>query len=366
MIKDIETVNGKIPLTPTVPEQLWVEEWSNQLFTKVETEDFTGWGETLPSAANSREPFSAVIRQLKASLINRDESEIRKIWEVMRRATFSGGYGITTGAISGIDIALWDILGKKNNLPLFALLGGSKEKIGRYASLSRYGNNADAVAAVGNLLNSGYRKIKLHQSKDSTLDAMKQIRENYGYGFDLMADLNCTMEYGRAREFVSRAVKYEPLWIEEPLWPPDDFKSLERLNRIAPIAAGENAFSVQEFRRLLEIDALSYYQPDITKVGGITPMLDILSLLKINGANVAFHNRPHNGWIGIMASVHMAAALNADYIIETPPNEIPDYLEFNGSMDKSYIVPSGPGIGIEPKQDIPVSSESKLLKFSDF
>lgn len=366
MIKDIETVNGEIPLTRTVPEQLWVEEWSNQLFTKVITEDITGWGETLPSAANSREPFSSITTRLKDLLVNRDESGIRKIWEAMRRATFSGGYGVTTGSISGIDIALWDILGKRNNSPVFGLLGGSSDKIGRYASLSRYHNNDDVVTVIGNLIESGYTKIKLHQSRDSTLDAIKKVRGSYGSEIELMADLNCTMGYGTAKDFVTKASKYDPLWIEEPLWPPDDFESLRHLNRIVPVAAGENFFSVHEFKRLLDMDALSYYQPDITKVGGITPMLDILTLLKTNGANVAFHNRPHNGWIGILASAHMAAVFSTDYMIETPPNEIPDSFVFSGKIDKSFIVPSGPGLGIEPKPDIPISSRSKLLKFSDF
>jgi L-alanine-DL-glutamate epimerase-like enolase superfamily enzyme len=282
--------------------------------------------------------------------------------------TITGGYGVTTGAISGIDIALWDIRGKNKKLPINLLLDSSesRSKVQRYASLSRYGTNEGVSDAVKNLVEAGYNSIKIHQHAKDTLDSAKMIREKVGYDFDLMADLNCGFdEYEMAEDFAKDISRFELKWIEEPLWPPDDFEGLKKLNKLTPVAAGENFFSYHEFKRLLDNECLTYYQPDVTKCGGITALESILELFSEYRAKVALHNRPHNGWVGTVASAHVAAALgNSSTIIETPPNEIPgEYYDFEGKLDKKYIEVAGGGLGISPKEPIPESKGSKLLQF---
>jgi L-alanine-DL-glutamate epimerase-like enolase superfamily enzyme len=363
MIKRIDIIEGSIPLTKTNPEQLWVSEWSNQIFVKIQTEQFEGWGEVLPAAGNIREPYVALMNRLREYLLGRDENDIATLWDFMRKMTFTGGYGITTGAISGIDIALWDVLGKKMSLPVCKLLG-SVSSVRRYVSLSRYRNIDDLRIVCGKLLAAGYTSIKLHQPPEDTLDSVKAVRNEFGYGFKLMVDLNCGFNYNMAQEFMKKVQRYDLKWIEEPLWPPDDFKSLKKLNEIGPVAAGENFFSLFEFKQLLEDDSLTYYQPDVTKVGGVTPMIKILKLFEQYRAKVAFHNRPHNGWVGIIASAHLASAAKVDCVIETPPNEIPnEYFHFNVKIQKNTLEVGGPGIGITPREPIPQATNSKLLKF---
>lgn len=367
MIREIQVVNGAIPLTKTEPEQQWIEEWSSQLFVKVVADGVVGWGEVLPAGGSSREPYSAVINRLRDDVVGMDESEISDIWTAMRRMTFSGGYGITTGAISGIDMALWDIAGKKSDLSLARLLGGSgRHRVKRYASLSRYRTTEQAVQVVGWLLARGYGSIKLHQSKKDALETIRLVRQRHGNGFELSADLNCAFSLGAAREFMKRVERYELAWVEEPVWPPDDFDSLKKLNGIGPVAAGENSFSVLEFKRLMEMDALTYYQPDVAKIGGVTPAIEILNLAKTYGAQIAFHNRPHNGWVGTMASAQVATAIAQETIIETPPNEIPEGMfSFAGSLEKNEIQVGAPGLGIFPLDSIPTSDKSKLLRFHE-
>lgn len=365
MIKSIEVLESSIPLTKTDPEQLWINEWSNQIFVKVRTERFVGWGEVLPAAGNMREPYVALLNKLKEYLLGRDENDVATLWDIMRKMTFTGGYGITTGAISGIDIALWDLLGKKMSLPVCKLLGSiSTSSIRRYVSLSRYRSIDDLKIVCGKLLAAGYNSIKLHQPPENTLESVKVLRNEFGYGFELMVDLNCGFGYSKAQDFMKKVQRYELEWVEEPLWPPDDFQSLKKLNKIGPVAAGENFFSFFEFKRLLEDNSLTYYQPDVTKVGGITPMIKILKLCEQYKAKIAFHNRPHNGWIGIIASAHLASVANIDCIIETPPNEIPnEYFHFNGTIQKNSLEVGGPGLGIAPKEPIPQPINSILLKF---
>ena len=364
MLQDLEIVKASIPLDQTDPAQEWIEEWGNQLFIKIKnSENVIGWGEILPAAANSRDPYVALLQVLSDIVISSNEMNIREIWNKLRRLTFSGGYGITTGTISGIDIALWDLLGKVYKIPLSRILGKRQDAVQRYASLSRYSDSNKAIKATESLLFSGYRSIKLHQTSSDTLETVKAVRDNLGYNFDLMVDLNCSMNFDQAKEFMVKASRYELKWVEEPMWPPDDFDSLKRLNEIGPVAAGENFFSVFEFKRLLENNCLTFYQPDVTKIGGITPFMDLLALFKTYGVTVAFHNRPHNGWIGIIASANLGCAYDGNSIVETPPNEIPKLFDFYGKIDKNTLTPDGYGIGIEPAGPLPVSDKTKILKF---
>ena len=364
MIKSLEKIKASIPLTKTEPEQMWLEEWGNQLFVRIENNNGkVAWGEVLAAAGNSRDPYIALLDLLTDYVISADENNIREVWNSMRRLTFSGGYGITTGSISGIDIALWDLLSKESGLSISRLLGKRRSSVDRYASLSRYSDPTKAALAVKNLLSAGYRSIKLHQSWFDTLETVKVIREDSGYDFDLMVDMNCSMDFETARDFMIKSSRYELKWVEEPIWPPDDFDSLRKLNSIAPVAAGENFFSIFDFKRLLEGDCLSYYQPDVAKIGGITPFIEIMGLLKAYNSTLAFHNRPHNGWISIIASASLACSYDGKTLVETPPNEIPGIFSFHGKIDKNSIAPDGAGLGIEPKGEIPLSTSTKMLKF---
>jgi L-alanine-DL-glutamate epimerase-like enolase superfamily enzyme len=364
LIRSIRPVPAAIPLTKTRPIQQWVEEWSTQLFVKVLTSDRTvGWGEILPSATNSREAYVSILKRIAPNLVGQAESNPKSLWTKMRRLTFSGGYGVTTGSISGIDIALWDLAARRARVPLYRLLRGRGGKVKRYASLSRYKRTEDAVKVVGSLIEDGFDSVKLHQTSEDSLEAIRKARVQYGNSFELMADLNCALGFSRAADFMREVQRYELKWVEEPVWPPDDFESLQKLNRIGPVGAGENFFSYFEFKRLMEMDALSYYQPDVMKIGGVTPAIEIIRLAKTQHVKVAFHCRPHNGWIGAMASAHLAALL-PETLVETPPNGVPvEYFSFAGSLDSHAITPRGPGLGIAPKSSIPTSNTSKLLAF---
>ena len=289
MIEEIQIRRGSIPLSETVPPQLWIAEWSNQLFVRLTASGVVGWGEVLPAAGNTREPYIAMIQRFAEGITGENEAGIKKLWKTMRRMSFTGGYGITTGAMSGIDIALWDIRGKKHYSSLFRLLGGkstSPPKFTRYVSLSRYSDNKKLRDAVGNLIEQGYKSIKIHQSAEDTLDGVRILRQSFGKNFELMVDLNCGFSYSAAEEFMRRVGPFELKWIEEPVWPPDDFESLRKLNRIGPVAAGENFFSIHEYRRLLETDSLTFYQPDVAKCGGITALSEIVEAVMSHGSRV--------------------------------------------------------------------------------
>lgn len=365
MIENIEGITASVPLTPTMPEQLWIEQWSRQLYLKATSGNLSGWGEILCTAGNDPRPYKQMMEVLFPAILKRDENDIPGIWDMMRKFTFSGGYGITTGAISGVDIALWDLVSREKGVPLYGKIGGEQNRISRYVSLSRY-RNEDVSEAVRNLIDRGYSRIKLHQSPSETLNAVRTVRRDHGYGFELMADINCGLSPASAMDFAKDISRYELKWIEEPVWPPDDYESLREINRITPVAAGENFFSYHEFRRVLDADALTYYQPDITKVGGITATIPIVNIIREKGGMVAFHNRPHNGWVGIAATAHLASATAPGALLETPPNEVPEeYFSDGNKCTLDYFLPSGQGHGITPSEPLPELRGGSLLKFHD-
>lgn len=360
----IETVATGIPVTRTVTAQAWLREWGHQFYVRIRDESgTTGIGEILTSAGNTPAPYKSLIDILKPFVESIDNLVLPEIWDSLRRLTFSGGYGVTTGAISGIDIALWDLLGKRTNRSISDMVGRKRDVVARYASLSRYKSPELAVKAVEDLVSKGYRAIKLHQTKDNTLETARLVRKSLGFEFDLMADMNCSMAYDAARKFMKEAGRYELKWVEEPVWPPDDFDSLKKLNQIGPVAAGENFFSIFEFRRLLEDGCLSFYQPDVAKIGGVTPYIELMKLFKSYKASLSFHNRPNNGWVGLMTSANLASSFDGWCIVESPPNELPKVFGFSGKIDKTTITPSGPGHGITFKGRLPKAKKQKLLRF---
>ncbi len=349
----IQVVKAGIPLSVTNPPQKWNGQWSFQVYVKAQSHGKNGWGETLPAALNSIDTYSEMIEGFLKIIENSDHHDVRNIWEKMSRSSFSGGYGVTTGAMSAIDIALWDLKARELGVPLSSLLGSNSGKARRYASLSRYNSPEEALQIVMNLADKGFTLVKLHQSDLDTLETMKLIRKELGYDIKIAADMNCAFRFNQAREFVEKMAKFEPRWIEEPLWPHDDYDGLAKLNKIVPIAGGENEFSINQFLAMLQKESLSYYQPDVAKIGGITPLLDLIALFKAYNTGIAFHSRPHNGWVSTIASSCVAIGTGIDAWIETPPTGIPDkYFEHQVTLDKDAISTNGPGISIYPKEPV--------------
>ncbi len=365
LIKSVEPIKSSVPLTPTTPKQLWIDQWSRQLYVKVTSGAATGWGEVLATAGNDPSAYHEMIRTVTPLIIGQDESEPREIWDLIQKYIFSGGYGVTTASLSGIDIAIWDLLSREQKQPMYKLLGGEQHPIERYVSLSRY-RRTEVVEAVRNLLDEGYKMIKIHQSPSESLESIQSIRKELGYNFELMADLNCGFGLEAAKDFAQKVSKLEMKWIEEPIWPPDDYDSLKVVNKIVPVAAGENFFSLNEFRRVLSMHAITYYQPDITKSGGITGGIDIVKMIREAGELISFHCRPHNGWVGIAATAHLASAISPDALLETPPNCIPEENFTNTNMcTNDFIKPAGAGHGIVPIEPLPELKSGGLLRFHD-
>jgi L-alanine-DL-glutamate epimerase-like enolase superfamily enzyme len=272
--------------------------------------------------------------------------------QVQRNLHLFGRYGITMFAISGLDIALWDLAAKVKGVPLHRLLGEARRaRIPAYASLLRIGTPEAVARECQAALRLGYSAIKLHETTAAPVFA---AREAIGAKIPLMVDMNCPMDGATATAFAQSCRDAAPMFIEEPVWPPEDFATLAqvRANGGLDIAAGENACTAQQFRQMMTAGAVSYAQPSVTKVGGITEYLKVVELADEMGVKLAPHS-PYFG-PGLLATLHLTSLRESGFIEVFYMKRAACFwrgrvdVDANGSVE----VPQGPGLGYEPDKEV--------------
>jgi D-galactarolactone cycloisomerase len=318
------------------------------LLVRVETDaGITGWGEGF--GFNLVRTTQQALRELIAPVCVGEElgdtpGLLRKL---ERRFHNFGRNGAVTFALSGLDIALWDIAAKAAGKPLHALLGGAKrDRVPAYASLLRYGDPALVARNTADAVARGYRRIKLHEVD---LACIRAAREAAPPEVPLMLDINCawdTVEQGIA--FCRAVHGMNVRWVEEPIWPPEDFMGIAAVRRDAGvgIAAGECLGSPESLGAMLAAGAVDVVQPSITKMGGITGMLAVRDLAARHGAALVPHC-PYYG-PGLLASLHVLAAAAVEepleyYFADLQAPPYPALIPRDGFV----AVPQAPGLGLE-------------------
>jgi L-alanine-DL-glutamate epimerase-like enolase superfamily enzyme len=325
----------------------------DMLLVRVETDGgVVGWGEAFGHRI-FHATRAAIDTLLGPMCVGRDPAQIAAIHDDLQRALHGvGRNGPTLYALSGIDIALWDIAGKVAGLPLHRLLGGgARADLPAYASLLRYGT-ADAVARyTAQALERGYGLVKLHEITVPEIAAGRRVA---GPEVPIMVDTNCPWTVTEAIHMAQRLAPLDLTWLEEPVWPPEDLAGLAEVRARGgiPTAAGENYGTAWEFRRAFEARALAYAQPSVTKVGGVTELRRVMALGETFGVPVV----PHSAYFGpgLLASIHCIAAMPR----ETPVERF--YCDFADNPLGDAIhpkhgriaVPQGPGLGVDPDPDL--------------
>ena len=227
-------------------------------------------------------------------LIGRDATDIPGLMQdLQRNLHIFGRNGSVSYGLSGIDIALWDLAGKRTGLPLYQMLGGApRQHLSAYASLRRYGDAEIVAANARAAVERGYRSIKIHEIN---LDNIRAVRTAIGPDIRLFLDTNCPWTVEQALANVEALRACDIALFEEPIWPPEDYQGLARVRAAgAATAAGENIYGLHHFRQLFEAGAVSVVQPSATKVGGVTEMREIMALAEAFGVEVM----PHCGYFG--------------------------------------------------------------------
>lgn len=285
------------------------------LLLRIETDDgLVGWGEGFGHFVNPA--TDAVIQTLIGPwFLERDTNAVGPLMDEASRSFFGFGRGGPVQyALSAFDIALWDIAAKRAGVPLFRMLGGECGLLKRYASLMRYGGDLQAVSSnCVKARDAGYSMIKLHERE---LPAFMAARESVGIDVEITVDVNCPWSVAQARDVARQMRGHGFRWLEEPVWPPDDFEGLAKVREEGvAIAAGENIGTLHEFRRCFDAGAVDVAQPSVAKLGGITPMLEVISLAESYDIPVV----PHSFYWGpgYLATAHVAASMREPCLVET-------------------------------------------------
>ena len=269
-ITGVETILLAIPYKPMDPPSPWAEGVRKQLLVRIRTDEvLDGLGEAF--ALGAPRAISAVIEEALAPLLlGESPTAIERLTDKLHRATFLfGRRGLGMFAISGVELALWDLAGKARGVPVYELLGGLVQpRVRAYASLLRYEQPHEVAVAARQAVARGFRAVKLHQTD---VASVRVAREAVGSEVEPMLDVNCPWSPDEAIRVGGALREFDLAWLEEPVWPPEDYRGLARVRAALPmpIAAGENEATVFGFRELIAQQAVAILQPSVTKVGGL-------------------------------------------------------------------------------------------------
>jgi L-alanine-DL-glutamate epimerase-like enolase superfamily enzyme len=346
-ITDVRAIPLAIPTTAAEKHSPWWGRHQRQVIVQVHSDEgLIGLGEAF--ALGGQAPVCRVIEDtLKPLIVGQDPTRVEYLADLMQRGT--GGFarrGLGLFAISGVEIALWDLLGKARGLPLYELLGGlTRPRLAGYASLLRYSTPADVGAACEQRAAAGFKAIKLHQID---VASVKAAREAVGPNVDIMLDTNCPWTPAEALKMARAFEPYNLAWLEEPIWPPEEYDALAALRRVAPmpIALGENEGTAFGFREIIGKGAADVLQPSVIKVGGISEVKKIAVLAAAASVTVV----PHSFYFGpgLAATLHLAATFTGNGLVELPSfsHEVSLLEQPLVAQDGTIAPPSGPGLGI--------------------
>lgn len=314
------------------------------------------------SAFTSKALVEGALKLLRPFLIGERADEPMRVSERLRQSTFwQGRGGSVEHAISGLDIALWDLMGKICKQPVSRLLGGNyRSKIKPYGSIlfdepPRLREKLQATVARGfKAIKLGWRPFGRRDSKTDEL-LMRTARDTVGPTVELMVDAGGSEQYWPhgykwALQTAKMLANYDVVWFEEAL-PPDDLEGFIELRRHAPlpIATGEVLTRRQSFRPYIERRAVDVIQPDCTKCGGISEAIRIAWMAYEN--NVLYVPHGWNTAIGLAADLHLTAAVPVAKYVEylTPTPYIDELIvnPFKPDAEGFLHVPEAPGLGIQ-------------------
>lgn len=349
----------KITEIRTIPVALWPGySW---LFIKVFTDEgIYGLGEAL---GDKVETVATAIKELSIYLVGKDPRLIEHHWQVMYRSAFWRGGPILNSAISGVEQALWDILGKSLTVPVYQLLGGKcRDKIRMYADIlydsgSRKIQKESPLKSLEETLEAGFTAVKFtpfgklklvdsYQKVKEVLDKVKKVRQVVGDKVDIMLDFHGRVSPAMAVIACQELAPYHPFFVEEPCLP----ENVDCMARIAqktniPIATGERLFTKFGFRENLEKGASSVLQPNLAVCGGIMEGKKIAAMAETYYVAMAPHC-PY-GPILTAASLQLDACID-NFLIQEQVSLGENILKEPFKLKDGYVeVPSKPGLGIE-------------------
>jgi len=363
-ITDIKAFPVSFPIPPAnrVALGIGTAVKRDAVVVKVSTDEgLVGWGEAHHGRAHTT--VAKLIETTLKQLVNGMEvHNVVGVWEKMYRYQLAS-HGMGAGAclaMSGIDMALWDLRGKALGLPLFKLLGGSRNPIPAYAGGVSLGYQPpdQLIDEARKSIDQGYKAVKLRlgDSPKNDIQRVRAIRKAFGEDLVILTDANIGCSVEDVRQLMPALDELNVGWLEEP-FPAHDYRSYREAKGFGrtPLAAGENHYTRFEFNRVLEDGAITIIQPDLSKSGGLTECLRIASMA--SAWKLPIH--PHSSMTGLnhAASIHFLAAIDNGGYFEgdvSKSNRYRDDLVDNpGKIDKDGNVwqLEKPGLGLEVDEE---------------
>jgi galactonate dehydratase len=343
------------------------------VFIQVDTDEgVTGWGEitTYPGpVANGA--IAAFVNQIGKWLVGENPEDIERIWtKIFRGMTYVGTRGATTAAISGIDIALWDIRGKVLNQPVYKLLGGAvRDKISLYCHPPEPKSPEHITESVKEIVSSGHRAFKmdpmmhnLHvgkasfldgeisaEAENAAMDVVAAAREAAGPDIEILIDAHGMYNVPTAIRLANKMAEWNIFWFEEPV-PVESWKALKQVKeQITPlVSVGERLHTRWDFVPIFENGLADYIMPDVTWTGGITELKKIATMAEAYYIPISPHDA--SGPINVISGAQVMMTVPNFYKLETSRYDLSGY---NVMVDYPLEISEGnlsvsdrPGLGV--------------------
>ncbi len=336
----IKSIRATQPKAPGDPDD-W-RTWLGQIAVAVETEDgLTGYG----VGGGGKAGIHVIETALRRLLTGADSTQVEDLWEEMYKATRAyGRKGIVVMAISGVDLALWDLRGKREEKAVAEILAEKDGQVGKPIRCYKTGFPADEVIRTGA---QGFRALKLHaginpnQEVGDVVGPIRRVREALGPDVQLMGDAGMKLDADTALRLAEALEGCNLAWLEEPL-PPEDLEGYAQLRDESPIpiASGEHEYTAAAFDVLMRERLHAIVQPDVTWCGGLTELVKIYAMGEKYGVEVC----PHRG--SEIWSLHAIASIDPDPLAESGRPWI-DWVKGQPEIvDGEIAIEDAPGFGV--------------------
>ncbi|MBQ9856986.1 MAG: galactonate dehydratase [Clostridia bacterium] len=340
---------------------------TNWAFVKVYTDEgITGIGEA--TLEYKEKSLVGAVEHIREALIGKDPTNIEKIAHDIYRDSYWRNGPVLMSALSAVEMALWDILGKRLNVPVYKLLGGkTMDKVRIYVNgwfagaktPEEFGQKAAIAVKRGitamkwDPFGKSYLEIS-NKDLDTALKCIQAVREAAGDGVDLLIEGHGRFNVPTGIKIAKELEQFKPMWFEEPT-PPDNLEALRAVRDKSPVAisAGERLYNLKQFKDLFEMRAADYIQPDVSHAGGIMELKKIAAMADTYYIPFAPHNP--SGPVACAASLQLAASTTNFSILEIMYSDVPwrkDVTNESLHYEDGYIeIPDKPGLGIEINEE---------------
>ena len=384
-ITDIRTIPLEVELHETVYDANYTMKNKPALLVQVFTDDgLIGIGEAAHFGGPMSSTAHVIEQELKPYLVGKDPINTEFLWDLMHKRAYKHGRGgIVIAAMSGIDIALWDLKGKVTGLPCWRLMGGYRKRVPAYATGGFYSESKNLEALADEMqayVDAGFRAVKMKVGINSgvelsplraseecgiaevTLDEDIQrvalVRQTIGPDIKLCVDANGAWDVATAVKMGKRMEPFDVYWYEEPVWPDDLLCSKEVAQKVSiPVAGYETcSYGLVDFQRYISHRAVHFVQPDVAWSGGLTECLKIAHIAQAANLPVAPHI--HGSAVAVAAGLHLLGAIRNGSMAETvfPAHPLmTELVKEPLTIEKDtgdIILSEKPGLGIELNLDV--------------